>query len=449
MYVLIYWTEEDGEDITIGFEEYHEIKNLSFAPEVDLIGASVPINEFSAEIVTSTMDKIKVGHWCELYDDDDNKWASYWLTYAERVDAKTVKVIAKSPLCTLDYVNMPETVYENADASTVIISCIEAGGEFGPGAISIDSSFTNATINGYCPPETARERLTAVLFAIGAYAKSCFSDTVDILPIDATETQIPIEDTYWKPTVTFKDWVTALKVTAYTFTRAESEQAWANDPNSLSFPYPWVATTQEFTLQNPSVPSGTPENIVYIDGVYLINTSNVSSIMTIMSQRYFKRIELDADVINNGTYAPGDRVIVYADEETLYSGYIESAGFVFGLQARSAIKLTACESRAGAKLIVNYIWSGDGRRLGRHVYYLPVGYPYTIQTLYLDKNIEGHRYIFRPTTETISGTLTSAGATVTVSCEVALDLYKGVLHVISVDEITTVTEDGQTIGVIS
>ena len=60
-----------------------------------------------------------------------------------------------------------------------------------------------------------------------------------------------------------------------------------------------------------------------------------------------------------------------------------------------------------------------------------------------------HRYVLRPTTEAVTGTMTSGGATATVSYEAALDLYEGVLTVSNVDEITTQTEDNVVVGVIS
>ena len=44
--------------------------------------------------------------------------------------------------------------------------------------------------------------------------------------------------------------------------------------------------------------------------------------------------------------------------------------------------------------------------------------------------------------------MTSSGATVEMACAVALDLCEDVLTIISVDGITTVTEDNETVGVI-
>ena len=63
-------------------------------------------------------------------------------------------------------------------------------------------------------------------------------------------------------------------------------------------------------------------------------------------------------------------------------------------------------------------------QVAKRVYYFPKGYTYSITTEYIDQRISGHRYIFRPTTATVTGTL-SADATQNVSIEVALDYYHG------------------------
>jgi len=74
---------------------------------------------------------------------------------------------------------------------------------------------------------------------------------------------------------------------------------------------------------------------------------------------------------------------------------------------------------------------------------------FSITNPYLDKMRNGHRIIYRPTTENAEGTMVAGGLTVTVNYEIALDLYEGVLHIVSVDEITEQSSGGETIGVIA
>ena len=73
--------------VTIDLTDYSTIRNLSFSPQTDVTGNSLPINEFSVDIVTD--DDISFGQYAELYDDLDNLWAKYWINYAERLDAES------------------------------------------------------------------------------------------------------------------------------------------------------------------------------------------------------------------------------------------------------------------------------------------------------------------------------------------------------------------------
>lgn len=80
--------------VTINQTDYTALRNLSFAPETDVTGNAVPINEFSVEIITD--DNISYGQYAWLYDDRDNLWAKYWIIYAERISADAVAIRAQS-----------------------------------------------------------------------------------------------------------------------------------------------------------------------------------------------------------------------------------------------------------------------------------------------------------------------------------------------------------------
>jgi hypothetical protein len=69
-------------------------------------------------------------------------------------------------------------------------------------------------------------------------------------------------------------------------------------------------------------------------------------------------------------------------------------------------------------------------------FYLPIGYEYQIQNLYIDALVGTHRCVFRPDTEYLTGIMPQGGATATVDYHLALDLHKHYLHVISVDSAT-------------
>jgi len=433
--------------VTIDQTDYTVLHDLAFAPETDFTGNTVPINEFSVVIVTT--DDISIGQYAELHDDLDNLWAQYCITYAERASTDSVLIKARSDLAILDGVTLPAVMYSAEPIGDLLDSIMIRNvgtGLTATVAYSLDSSFSGTTITGFCPEQTARERLQWVCFVIGAYVKTFFNDEIEILPIDATTVLVPISKTFFKPAINYSDHVTGVKVTGYTFTQGTPQTTDEYVTDGTNY---YIVTKQEYTLANSLAPAAAADNVVTVDGVYLVNSGNVSGILTHLAALYFKRTEVELDVIDNAEYLPGDKLTVYADVDLLLSGFTKSCEFAFGVQARAKMVLTAAESMTGATLSIVYTWGST--ELAREDYFLPVGYSYSITTRYLDAAMNGHRYIFRPTTATISGTVSSDGAAETVVCEIALDLHQSILHVISVDEVTEETDQttGEVTGVIA
>lgn len=441
MYIKVY-------DLSSGLPQeigtYTEVANLYFAPSADLAGASIPINEFQIDIHTT--DMIEIGYQAELYDDMDNLWAQYWITYAEHTRQDLLSIKAQSEIGILDRITLPAVYYSGESITNVLDDIIvwSTLGSVIPMGYTLDSSFANETITGFCPNQTARERLLWVTFTIGAYVKTFFNQGIEILPIDSTQTTIPVGDIYWKPTVIYNDWVTAIRGHAYSFTIGTPSTTDTYVEGDIGNTY--IVTETTITIQNQNVPAAAPENIVEIEGVYLLNEDNLSGVLTRLTDWYFNRTELDFDAINNRSYLPGDKVLVQIDDENLVSGYISSATFAFGVQAKATMHLTGVENVDAAKLTV--LCKYNGKRIGKKVYTFPVGYAYSVDMPYIDLTMNGHRYIFRPTTATVTGTMASGGTTVTVDYAVALDLHEGILKIISVDGISTTTESGETVGVI-
>lgn len=429
MYIKVY-EYQAGFPVLLG--TYTEITNPSFAPSADLAGASIPINEFQVDIHTT--DTIEIGGMAELHDDLDNLWAQYWIVYAEHIDPRTMRLRAQSDIGILERITLSATYYEDASITSVLDDTIKWStlGSAIPMAYSLDSSFANETITGFCPNQTARERLLWVTFTIGAYVKTFFNRVIEIVPIDFTETLIPMGDTYWKPTVTYNEWVTAIRGHAYSF---EVGEPGVTDKYVQEGLNTYIVTETTITIQNQNVPEAAPENIVDIEGLYLLNDDNISGVLTRLTAWYFNRTEVDFEAINNGVYIPGDKVIVSIDEENMVSGYIDSATFAFGLQAKARMHLTGVADVEAGRLTILYKY--NGKQIGKKVYTFPIGYSYAIKNKYIDLTKNGHRYIFRPLNENATGTITAKKNTNTQNCDIALDLYKGVLHIISVDGITT------------
>lgn len=420
--------------VAIGESIYTAIKKLTFAPEADVSGSSLPINTFTVDIMTD--DDISIGAYALLYDDLDKLWAKYWITYAERVDAGTVRVEASSTLVMLERTKLGPAMYSGELASTVV------AGLFGSIDYTFDSSFASATITGYCPEQTARERLQWVCFVIGAYVRTFFAQDVQILPIDETEGVVPLDKTFWKPKVTYSDYVTAVRAKAFSYEAREpqTKERWVEVGGST-----YVQTEQWVTLANPDVPPAAPENVVELSDVTLVHSGNVSAVLSHLSKYYFKRGTVEFDAVNNADWEPGQKLVVSTDGEGgMSSGYVSSCSFTFGLQARSRIVLESSETKQSAGLTIRYLYGTA--QIGMARYYFPVGYEYDIENPYIDMT-SIHRYVFRPLEESAEGTMTAANQVDDEGYAIALEFNDGDLRVVSVDsvEVTESQVSGETI----
>lgn len=420
---------------------YSEIKNPSFAPEVALTSTTLPINSFNVDVVTA--DSISEGMYAELRDDLDNLWANYWIHQAYRLNANIVRVYAYSEIALMEFVNLDGVMYDEEPLGDVLdgIMLRQSGapGVVTPISYALDEDLEAVTVTGYCPPQTARERLQWVLFSCGAYAKTCFNDQPEILPIQTQAQLVPLERTFYRPAVNVERRVTEIRVTAYTFTQgSQSATEILADDTSYIFPLPWVATEQTYTLANPEATPADGDNPIEVYELYLINQGNVSSLLNRLAARYFSRESVELDIVDNAEVVPGDKVVVYGDPEALYMGYAEATTFQFGLQARARLRVAAAEQIQGAALNVEYTY--NSKVIHREQYFLPVGYPYEITTIYVDRTKAGTRRVYRPTVAEISGMMTGA-STVQVPCAIALEMTKGVLSIYDVDGVTMSNEE--------
>lgn len=429
--------------------EYHDIAALDFAPEADLVGDSLPICQYTVEIRTE--DDIERGQWALLMDDIDNLWARYIVTDSDRLDRRTLRIVAQSPIYPIDKLQLSAIYYEDEPVENVLEDTLTPLDAYRvrADAYELDPSYNGTLITGFCPEQTARERLQWLCYALGAVVRQAFNRVVQIEPRDNGNALIPLGQTYMRPKVSYREIVTAVNVYAYTFTEGspQTTDEWVTDGETY-----WIVGKQKMTLINPDIPTGVTPNPVTIEGVYLINTDNASNMLNLLGAYYFQRTTLQLACVANHWYFPGQRVTAYVDRGALMSGRISGMRFTFGKQAKADMEIEVVTSVTGAQLTINYMWNEIS--LGYAVFTLPTGYAYSFENPYIDKTISAHRYIFRPLNAAATGTMPATDTVVTEQCTPALDLYQGILTIISVDSFTEVPgKDSEgnpiTIGVIA
>jgi hypothetical protein len=419
---------------------YTTIKALSFSLETDVTGSSLPINGFSVEIYTT--DSIDIGSTVQLYDDLDQLWAEYECVRAEVAPGGWMRIQARCWLWRAEEYIVGAEVFDGATVGDLMD---EYGTQMNK-IIGVDTALEDIELNGYLPDQNLRERLIAIAFAAGGYFKS-WGGTVELLKIDDTATVIPLEDTYIRPQVKRLDPVGYVMVNAWDVAEGTPQQG---DKSVEVDGHTYILTPTYMELTQ-TVPFIFESNGTSVKDLAIINADNADDVLSHMAKYYFPSVDCECDVINNHAYFPGDKVTVSLGEEGAVTGYIERCDFAFGVQAKARLKLTACAEGPLATLTIVYQW--EGAELARQTYSFPVGYAYSVRTRALDVTTNSHRYVFYPRTGSVAGTMTAQGITATVVCDVALDLYKGTLEILIVDEVSVVEEtvDGESVlvGVIT
>lgn len=410
--------------LEIGEKQYSVLTNLSFDPSADVTGDEVPINEMAVDIITK--DEIDAGGFCRLLDDRGILWAKYWLVHAEPMDENTVRIRTQSSLKLLERRMLNPVMLTAAPAENVIADIFA---ELGAGAYSIDPIFAGKTLTGACPKQSCKTRLQWVCFVLGAYVKSFFSEKIEILPIQTIAKLIPLEQTYWKPTLVYTEPVTRVNVMFYSYERGEpgTTDSWFSDGENT-----YIQTGSNSSLGNPDVPPGTLTHEVSFEGITLVNSENVDEILSNLSRIYFKRVGVELDAINNAEFAPGDRVLAYTDTGEMVEGYVLKTSFTFGNQAKSRMNITPVDPVEVAPLTIRY--EIEGTAIHRAYYAFPIGYSFEVQNPYFDQNRAGTRYVFRPLEAAASGTMEAEGNLVTEEYAVALAAQDGILYIASVDD---------------
>ena len=394
--------------------DYTHVKSLSFSQEADLTLATIPINEFTAEIITD--DDIAVGDAVDLLDDMDNLWARFYVMKSERVRHDIVRVLAQSPLALMDKWTLAAEAFGPVGFQAFlgrIFSDTPVSGvkHVIPWELDAFYTFKDYPVCAFCPEQTARERLQWLCLYIGATVRQGYSGVLRIEPspyVDPEEraakgTLIPISDTYWQPTVETRDPVGSVSITLYTSpsqTQDPQDDMRSEDADGVT----WYYASRQAVWDNASEEG----ERVGIDGVTLLNVmqySNHPEVFSGLVQAYYSRREIRLDVVNNFRYRPGQKVRVYSDPETIYEGIIRSCNFTFGSQAKSRLVVcTGLEPIPTSRLVIIHRYGDD--EIGRQEYVLPDGDDYD----YANPDItwytpNGDSITYKPSTPRTQGTL--------------------------------------------
>lgn len=386
---------------------YTALKAVSFAPEVDLTGQTLPLNAFTVDVETE--DTINTAQFARLYDDRDNLWARYWVTKAERKSLRLITVQAQTPLIWLDRTRMPPAYFTGAPLSGEIDRCFDGvASVVGPmsGYCVIDSSLANLPVYGWCPAQSARERLQSLLMAHSAYIKDWNDMLMRVLPSpdlynrEGWGTLLDMNTVFWRPQVNNTDKPSHLSLEYYSVAPGSPDPS---DPNQSSVQDD-SGSTYTVTKNSTGITIGGVGNDINISGNMLVTYEIAQALLYQLDGVYSSPIVAEAEIINNGDIWPGDFVSIPADEEgkRLCTGWVNAVDFSFGVQARSRLKLEAPRLYDAARVILQ--WTCDGEIVHQDHRIFPPNYDYDIELSDTEVLGNGHLYTYSPVELDIQGT---------------------------------------------
>jgi len=429
VYVIVYEKTKWG-TTPVNPTEYRALKSLTFAPETDITLSSIPVCEFTVEIITT--DNITTGHRIRLYPDGQlTTYADYRIMKAERIADNIVRVLAQSELALLDTWTLKalrvtgsmgiQTIMEWAENPTYIKSGTPKHITY---ILASDVLDRDARVTGFFPEQTARERLQQMCITCGLTVQQWFCtgllltrvNEVGQIPAFPTSTLIPASDTFFRPERQYVEPAGSLAVWSYgqwTTSEPEVKDDWTVEVTDDVLGTTWYCRKFDgYEDLNEDNDEGKP---VEISDVMIINADNVSGVYE-RKWRFFIAEEYTVDVINNGQYYPGMPVAFYYDTDgdlsnaVVIPGIITKCDFTFGVQNRSKLTIARIpgsyySDRPVYRVRVHYVYpyTVDGvdktLALGRNDYYAPAEtlVSLDLSTIYVD--VVGDTLAFIPDTD--------------------------------------------------
>ena len=400
-----------------GDTEYRDIKSISFAPELDPKIETLPICQFEADIVTDVPPEDFTGDFVDLHEDmgygetaTNTLLAGMYEVYeAEQVGRGVVRVKARSLVGWLEKRTLNAEYFQSVPLRTFIGRLFTdlpmndgepTWHETDDGLpFDIDSTPYYRDVTGFCPVQTARERLQWIAQALMLYvvqygARSDVGLYITKSPdylIDWRDRKSKIalpENTYRKPIIKRVSGYNA--ATLYYYGPFSNSEIKAEDWTSSTLRREWDLTEEKwidvpiyykFGSSSFNDGTGTLGSVVEIkDNTLFYHTDK--NYLNYSAAPYFRKYEAEVEILQikedgeNDTYAwPGDLVRFYADPDTIYEGIVKSATFAFGALTKTRLVI----STDYVPVEVSYVqlvfrFGVDETGFARRRYTLPTGY---------------------------------------------------------------------------
>ena len=325
------------------------IESLSVTQNADIMADIVPIDTAICRIRSETPLV------AEYMDVDDNTGITgrplsplvapighYVVKQINNLGNNLYEIQGYSLVYRLDTPKVPAKYYNGVSLS-VALKDVEknANGSFGV-TYNVDTALSGKTITGYCPEQTARERLQQFCWAVGGYVSCACSALINILAIPSTvQGTVPKSKIYAFPAVANEDEVARVNLTVHTYTAGTSGDDIVIDADGNKY----VHTTSTLTMANTAL-TGVSNREISVDNATLVNSSNAQATLLRMASVYFNSGTWYGTTTPQG-YIPGQMVQAEDRDGQMRQGYISALTYSFGKGAATTMELKQSVSIQG------------------------------------------------------------------------------------------------------
>lgn len=242
--------------VTFGVEagfDGSSVKSAQITQEISQISTTLPISTADIVILNTTGANYDFGERqpMEIYN-DDTLVGCFYIDEATRVTKNQWKIRAQDAVFLLDATEFNGGVYfgySSGDTVATVAASIFAAANL---EYTIDESLASLYVNGHIPKTTCRKALQQLLFASGGYARTAYSNKVDLLVIgDSVRESIPLSGRVLQGTqsANTESDITEIALTYHTYYPA------SNEPSNLYEAK--TALTEEMVEFSEPVDAGT------------------------------------------------------------------------------------------------------------------------------------------------------------------------------------------------
>lgn len=319
--------------ITIGIERrlgMHVLQDVDLNNETDLSVTTLPASTMKWTITSrdATRYTFQSKQPVEAYH-DNTLIGKYYLKTSERRADRTYNIECTDAIGLLDNEPFSGGVYTNKSARALANELLNGLFELNEIGTIADKNLTGVILEG-----TVRTALQQVFFAWGVIPVTDRYDGITIRELSTASYYLGADKTIPGVTVKMDNVVTAIKVTAHSYTQDANGNVEINGVK-------YSDTETVHTLTNPNATSQDQTLIKEINDATLVSSSNVDEVLERLYQYYLRRAKVSAQVVWRDDVWLADYITQISGWNTGLLAYIEKMNY-----SLSNTILVKCESRS-------------------------------------------------------------------------------------------------------